>query len=159
MDDTRPNVYYSRSSMPGVVHLDAWNVAHTQECLRKSDLHIFSSDTPYTCYCQKETKQKLAPRNPAYVVLIHKMLETHEIKSYDYADDNNPFSNFEFAAQIAKGFNDEVDKVFVTLIGIKLARLQQLLNGKSPKNESIDDTFLDQTNYSAIWASYRMKRG
>lgn len=101
---------------------------------------------------------KPTSRNPAYVSLIHKMLEIHEIKSHDYADDSNPFSNFEFAAQVAKGFNDEVDKVFATLIGVKLARLQQLLNGKSPKNESIDDTFLDLANYSAIWASYRMKR-
>lgn len=148
------NEYHARSSISGTLH--------TKECLNLADVHDFIADGPYVCFCPEGNKfkeMKTTPRNPAYVSLIHKMLETHEIKSHDYADDNNPFSNFEFAAQIAKGFNDEVDKVFATLIGVKLARLQQLLNGKSPKNESIDDTFLDQTNYSAIWASYRMKRG
>lgn len=127
---------------------------HTGECL-DHDKQRRAKGESFFCVCKEE---KLVPRNPAYVSLIHKMLEMHEIKSHDYADDNNPFSNFEFAAQVASGFKDEVDKVFATLIGIKLARLQQLLNGKSPKNESVDDTFLDQTNYSAIWATYRMKR-
>lgn len=147
------NEYHARSSISGTLH--------TKECLELVDKHDFIAVGPYTCFCLEGNQFreiKPTPRNPSYVSLIHKMLETHEIKSHDYADDNNPFSNFEFAALVSKGFADETDKVFATLIGVKLARLQQLLNGKSPKNESIDDTFLDLANYSAIWASYRMKR-
>ncbi len=38
------------------------------------------------------------------------------------------------------------------LIGIKLARLGALLSsGRTPENESIDDTFLDNTTYGALF--------
>jgi hypothetical protein len=96
----------------------------------------------------------MSSRNPEFTTLIEKVKATHESKSHDYASDNNVFSNFEYAAQVA---GITVDQVFMTLIGVKLARLIELLSGKTPKNESIDDTFLDLTCYSAIWGSYRTK--
>jgi hypothetical protein len=93
------------------------------------------------------------PRNPHYLKLIEKIKSVHESKSHDYAKDTNVFSNFEFAAKVAEIFTDPVDKVFATLIGIKLARLAELRSGKKPKNEPLMDTLEDQTNYSAIWGS------
>jgi hypothetical protein len=48
-----------------------------------------------------------------------------------------------------------VDAVFAVLIGIKKARLRELLrSGKTPNNESIADTRTDLAMYAALWASY-----
>lgn len=81
------------------------------------------------------------------------MEDLHERKNHDYASDGNPYSNFEYAAMVSKDFTDPVDRVFATLIGVKLARLQELTKGKVPNNESVNDTYLDLANYAAIWAS------
>lgn len=97
-------------------------------------------------------------RNPEFTELLKRMQETHDKKSHDYAQDSNVFSNFEYAAKVSEPFKDPVDRVFATMIGIKLARLAELLNGKTPKNESVEDTFLDGPNYFAIWGSMHMKR-
>lgn len=86
--------------------------------------------------------------------ILKRIQEIHDRKSADYASESNAFSNFERAACIAEWFNDPVHKVFATMIGIKLARLAELLNGKRPKNESIDDSFLDQDTYSILFHSY-----
>ena len=97
-------------------------------------------------------------RNPEYLELIEKMKSVHESKSHDYAKNDNVFSNFEYAAKVSEVFTDPVDRVFATLIGVKLARLAELLSGKEAKHESIDDTFLDGSNYFVIWGSYRKKQ-
>lgn len=105
-----------------------------------------------------QDQSKELPRNPHYLKLIEKIKQIHEAKSHDYAKESNVFSNFEYAAKIAEVFTDSVDKVFATLIGIKLARLAELRSGKKPKNEPLLDTMEDMTNYSAIWASHVMKK-
>lgn len=97
-------------------------------------------------------------RNPIYHEILSKMKTLHENKSHDYAQDSNVFSNFEIAGNLASHFKDPVDNSFVNLIGVKIARLSELLSGKTPKNESIEDTFIDLANYCAIWGSYRIKR-
>ncbi len=74
-------------------------------------------------------------------------------KAHDYAEDDNPFSNFEFAAEIA---GITVEQVFMVMIAIKTARLGQLIGkGKEPNNESIDDTLLDAMNYPGLLKAYR----
>lgn len=85
--------------------------------------------------------------------LLNKMADVHEKKSNDYANDANPFSNFEFAAQYA---GVSVETVFRVLHGVKEARKRELLTGKEVKNESLDDTYLDQTNYVGLSAAYRV---
>ena len=79
------------------------------------------------------------------------MSDIHNRKNQDYAEAGNPYSNFEFSAKIA---GTSVDTVFRTLIGVKLARLDELLKGKTAQFESIADTQLDLANYAALWASY-----
>jgi hypothetical protein len=75
-----------------------------------------------------------------------------EGKAHDYAEDDNVFSNFEFAAAAA---GISVEQVFLTLIGVKVARLGQLVgNDKVPNNESIDDTVLDGMNYFGLMKAY-----
>jgi hypothetical protein len=61
--------------------------------------------------------------------LLDRMREVHEKKSHDYATEDNPFSNFEYAAQIVKAFTQPIDQVFAGIIGIKLARISELRKG------------------------------
>lgn len=93
-------------------------------------------------------------QTPEFIDFLDKSKEIHIRKSNDYAQEGNPFSNFERSGHIASWFNDPVDKAFVILIGVKLARLAELRNGKEPKNESIFDTFLDLGTYCFLWGSY-----
>lgn len=92
--------------------------------------------------------------------IVNQMEQTHRAKNEDYTSGNNPMENFERAAIISSWFQRPEDKVFATLIGIKLARLASLLvDNKVPNNESVEDTHLDMTNYSALWAvNNRLKK-
>lgn len=85
-------------------------------------------------------------RNEDYTTVLTELVELHDRKSHDYANKDNPFSNFEFAAQYA---GVTVGQVFDVLIGIKIARKMEL-NNKDPLNESRKDTEQDMTNYHLI---------
>jgi hypothetical protein len=97
-------------------------------------------------------------RNEVFHTLLQKMGELHDKKSHDYADTaaGNFYSNFEQAARVG---GCSVDTVFRVLIGVKLARLDELLKGKTPHHESIDDSLLDLACYSTLWASWRIDKG
>jgi len=76
----------------------------------------------------------------------------HDAKSHDYATDDNPYSNFDFAKIVLAGFKNPHDQPYVTMVSVKLARLSELLGrGKTPKHESVEDTFLDLANYVVLW--------
>lgn len=90
--------------------------------------------------------------NPKFHSAIKRMAELHDKKSADYANDANRYANFEEAASTA---GVSVEQVFLVLIGVKLARLRELTaNGKTPNNESIQDTRLDLAVYSTLYLSY-----
>ena len=92
--------------------------------------------------------------NPRFKQQLYNMAALHDQKNNDYAHDNNPFSNFEEAASSA---GCSVDTVFRVLIGIKLARLKELLgSGKVANNESVQDSRMDLAMYCALWASYHI---
>ena len=96
-------------------------------------------------------------RNTTVDELYDSLKELHNEKNHDYAADDNPYSNFEYAALLSENFTDPIDRVFAVIIGIKLARLTQLLGqGKTPKFESMIDTLKDLTNYCGIWTGYYM---
>jgi hypothetical protein len=95
--------------------------------------------------------------NAEFLSLVQKAVEIHKAKEHDYTS-HNPDENFMRQAIIMDWFNDPVDKAFVSMIGVKLARLSTLLNGKSPKNESIEDSFLDLFNYVGLWGANYMRR-
>lgn len=92
-------------------------------------------------------------RNKTFDDLMDSIKELYDKKNHDYADKNNPYSNFEFAVSVINLFNNPVDQVFACMIGIKLDRLGQLLSGKTPNNESIEDTMRDLTTYCGIWTA------
>lgn len=91
-------------------------------------------------------------QNPKFTAHLERMAAVHDAKSDDYATTADPLSNFKLAAATA---GTDTDTVFRVLIGVKLARLNELLKGKTPKHESIDDSLLDLSVYAALWASSR----
>ena len=76
----------------------------------------------------------------------------HTAKSHDYAQADNPFSNFEEAAASA---GIPVDTVFAVMMGIKQARLKELQAAhKTPLHEALDDTRVDLALYAVLRAAY-----
>lgn len=89
--------------------------------------------------------------------VLMEMAAVHQKKNHDYASTADPLSNFILQAELT---GQSVDMVFFNAIAIKAARLKELVGkGKSPKNESVNDTILDMANYAALWKSYRMRPG
>ena len=76
------------------------------------------------------------------------------LKAHDYTVKDR-YENFNRQADITSWFSEEQDKAYVAVIAIKLARLASLLGQKEPKNESIQDTFIDLINYCALWGGFR----
>lgn len=94
--------------------------------------------------------------SPEFYRILNEMENIHRLKSYDYAQQSNPFSNFERSGLIASWFKNPVDIAFASLIGVKLARLAELSSSnKTPNNESVADTHLDLATYCALWAAYK----
>lgn len=69
-----------------------------------------------------------------------------------YSPGDNPFINFEIAADI-KG-DGEAD-VFLTYLALKLARIR--VNQQDYPDESFQDSLIDLANYSLLWCGYNKK--
>jgi len=95
-------------------------------------------------------------KNPKFDAFVKTAVELHERKNHDYAEDSNPYSNFEFAARFA---DVPVNTVFDVMIGIKQARLLVLRGGKDPLNEGIADSEKDLAIYAMLKASYNLPEG
>ena len=92
--------------------------------------------------------------------ILNRSLEIHKKKREDYTTnpDSNPYENFTRANEIISWFPPEY-KSFASHIGTKLARLSSLLqSGKTPNNESLDDSFLDLVTYCGLMYGFYVSR-
>lgn len=86
--------------------------------------------------------------------LLDELKATLEKKGHDYGKGGTDrFFNFHFSANFAAHFQSPIDKVFATMLGVKLARLISLQN-RSAINESIEDTYRDAIGYLALWQEW-----
>lgn len=92
-------------------------------------------------------------KSTAFSKIMNQMIEIHDSKNHDYTEKRWD-ENFLRMAVIGEWFNDPVHKTFAIMIGVKLARLAVLLNGKTPNNESIEDSGVDLANYAVLFAAY-----
>lgn len=83
--------------------------------------------------------------------IFDELEELVESKAHDYAQDENVFSNFEFAADVA---GVTVVQEFMVMIGTKVARLREIGKGKAPNNESFEDSAKDLANYAALMVAW-----
>lgn len=75
-------------------------------------------------------------------------LEIMARKNHDYSSTQDPFINFKTAAEAA-GITPA--QAILTLIGMKIARLSQLVGTeKRPLNESVEDSVMDLINYALL---------
>jgi hypothetical protein len=90
-----------------------------------------------------------------FELALQRIQDTHKKKKADYSAKNNRWSNFELASQLS---GVEVYKTFEVLIGIKQARLVELMQpGRVAYNEPIEDTLLDRAVYSILAYAHFLK--
>lgn len=85
-------------------------------------------------------------RNPRFHALIAEICDLHDRKSEDYSEDSDPLSNFKRAAKLGVS---PLRGVLVRMSD-KWSRIEQLTSGKTPKNESLRDSLIDNAVYSLI---------
>jgi hypothetical protein len=92
--------------------------------------------------------------------LLQEMSELHDKKSHDYASNDNPFANYEFAGQMACMFSySPQDAGFIGRLAEKIYRIKNLeTQGKVAINESIEDTERDICVITALWIASRRER-
>lgn len=96
--------------------------------------------------------------NQEFLDLLEKSKQIHELKNEDYTS-GNVDENFDRMAIVSEWFDNSLDRVFTTMITVKLARLATLLNkDESPNNEPIKDSFLDLFTYVGLWAANYERR-
>ena len=78
--------------------------------------------------------------------MVAEMRKVMLVKGDDYANEDR-LSNFKLAGNIC-GITPELN--CLNLIATKVARLGVLLQGKEPKNESVQDSVLDLSSYSVL---------
>lgn len=97
------------------------------------------------------------PLIPEFVQTCETMITTHRAKNDDYATGANPMFNFDVQEYIMQLFDNPRDKVFASMLGLKLGRLATQLNKiyanskHEPNNEGVLDTFLDDAVYTVLW--------
>lgn len=89
--------------------------------------------------------------------LLNKCLQLLASKNHDYSETQDAFANFKLAAHIA---GIPTEQTLLTLLGMKLARLNQLMGkGKHPKHEAVEDTLMDIINYTLLLRGILQERG
>lgn len=94
--------------------------------------------------------------NPFFEQALQNVIDTHYKKNKDYAESNNPFSNFEDSAKSA---GIETWQSFEALIGTKEARLRHLMKKQEeeePLNEPVLDTYKDRAVYAVLAYAYQL---
>ena len=85
-------------------------------------------------------------RNPQFHALLAELAALHDRKNYDYAQDQDPLSNFR--KSLALGV--EPWRGILVRMSDKWSRIEQLTTGKVPKNESLRDSLIDTAAYSLL---------
>jgi hypothetical protein len=96
---------------------------------------------------------------PEVIRTFENAIELHKKKNQDYTGGRiDLFFNFNVAEYVATLFASDRDRVFATMVGIKLARLAALLELGKPNFESVLDSFDDMIVYTAIWKADVQRR-
>lgn len=94
--------------------------------------------------------------NPLFHEILHECAAIHDKKNQDYANEKDTHANFKLIEKFADMFRDLPTRhqPYIYLLGVKFARLAELLKEKkSPNFESVDDSFIDAINYLTLWAA------
>ena len=85
-------------------------------------------------------------RNERFHALVRELVALHDAKNHDYATDADPLANFRRAAAVGV----EPWRGVLCRMTDKWSRIEQLSQGKAPKNESLRDSLIDNAVYSLL---------
>lgn len=85
--------------------------------------------------------------HPKFKKYAKEMIKTHSKKSHDYADNDNPLSNFETTSELIKGIPDSPFKIALSRIIEKILRICQIAKKGNQVNESMAETLMDGAIY------------
>jgi hypothetical protein len=95
--------------------------------------------------------------------LFKQRMEIRKKKGHDYADNNNIHLNFDVIAEICKLLKVDVTTPYGVAFLYKVLKLQREANllfmGKTPANEALLDTFLDEANYHDLELEILVREG
>jgi len=113
----------------------------------------------YDNFIRNKSKSKIAKPNGSqtFYDLLTKAAGIHDKKSHDYANNDQPFANYQFAGRLSKLFQDDTDAGLIGRFGEKLFRLSNL-QGKDAKNEAIEDTEIDLLVIIGLFVANRQDR-
>ena len=82
---------------------------------------------------------------------LKEMDKIHSRKNHDYANQNEPLSNFRIVYELTKDIPDSPFKVAFTRLVEKILRIAQVASkGNKVKNETINDSLMDGANYCIL---------
>lgn len=84
--------------------------------------------------------------DPRFYALLDELADLHSKKNHDYAMTDNPLSNFTRAASLGV----EPWRGILVRMSDKWSRIEQLSQGKTPKNESLRDSLVDLAVYALL---------
>lgn len=84
--------------------------------------------------------------DPRFYRLLAELAILHSEKNHDYSKAEDPFSNF----RMSEALGVEAWRGVLVRMSDKWARIEQLVSGKSPKNESVEDSLRDLAVYALI---------
>ena len=84
--------------------------------------------------------------DPRFYQLIEEVSELHSRKNFDYCPSHKPLHNFRRCGVMGV----EPWKGILVRMSDKWSRIEQLSNGKTPKNESLRDSLIDNAVYSLL---------
>lgn len=84
--------------------------------------------------------------DPRFYKLLEEIADLHSRKNHDYSKTDAPLSNFMRSIELGV----EPWRGVLVRMSDKYSRIEQLANGKTPKNESMRDSLVDLAVYSLI---------
>ena len=84
--------------------------------------------------------------DPRFYQLLDEIAVLHSRKNFDYSKQDAPLSNF----QRATALGVEPWRGVLVRMSDKWSRIEQLANGKTPKNESMRDSLVDLAVYALL---------
>lgn len=89
--------------------------------------------------------------HPKFIDYVEEMKDIHSAKNHDYADQEEPLSNFRVVNELVEGIPDSPFKVAFTRLVEKILRISQIAKkGNMVGGESIIDSLMDSANYSIL---------
>ena len=88
--------------------------------------------------------------HPKFREYLKEMEEIHSRKNHDYADQQNPLSNFMTTSELIKGIPDSPFKIALSRMIEKVLRICQIAKKGNKVNENMQDTLMDLAVYSLL---------